>query len=172
MSRNDPAGRANRPCWFTGFVFQVARSPAIKVHRWLGLVGVHRVEVEVAQRDALLLRHRKARRRRGCSAVRELRQIVVDHAGHNAFAQIVVADVQPARVLAKLEAVASARPDEVVVDLPLRHLAALRVGLVVAAKRRERRVGTAPGQHDGKGLRAPARSCSAERGSNTSSRRG
>jgi hypothetical protein len=37
MSTNDPAGRAKRPCWFTGFVFQVARSPAMTVHRWLNL---------------------------------------------------------------------------------------------------------------------------------------
>ena len=30
MSRNEPAGRAKRPCWLTGSVFQVARSPAMR----------------------------------------------------------------------------------------------------------------------------------------------
>ena len=116
------------------------------------LEGVHRVHVEVAEGDALFLRDRKACRRRGCSAVGELREIVVDHVGHNPFAKIVVAHVEPAGVLAELEAVASMRPDQVVVDLPLGDFAALRVGLVVAAKRGEGRVGTASGQHDGKGL--------------------
>ena len=108
----------------------------------------------------------------GCSAIGELREIVVDHDGHHAFAQIVVAYIQPARVLAELEAMASMRPDEVVVDLPLRNFAALGIGLVVAADGGEGRVGAASGEHDGKGLRAPAGSCWAERGWNTSLRRG
>jgi hypothetical protein len=95
----------------------------------------------------------KACRHGGRSAVGELREIVVDDGGHNALAEVVVADVEPARVLAELEAVAAARPDQVVVDLPLRHLAALGVGLVVAADGGEGRVGAAAGQHDGEGLK-------------------
>ena len=86
---------------------------------------------------------------RGCSAIGELGEVVVDHGGHHAFAEIVVADIEPARVLAELEAVAPARPDEVVVDLPLRDFASLGVGLVVAADGGEGSVGTAPGEHDG-----------------------
>ena len=44
------------------------------------------------------------------------------------------------------------RPDQVVVDLPLRHFAALGIGLVVAADRRKRRVGASSGQHNRKSL--------------------
>ena len=79
-------------------------------------------------------------------------EIVVDDGGDDAFAEVVVADIEAAGVLAELEAVASARPDQVVVDLPLRDFAALGVGLVVAADGGERRVGAASGEHDGEGL--------------------
>ena len=56
MSRNDPAGRANRPCWLTGFGVpgQRAVRRSASIAGWL--VGVHRVQVEVAKSDALFLR--------------------------------------------------------------------------------------------------------------------
>jgi hypothetical protein len=116
------------------------------------LDSIHRVQVEVAERHALFLRDRVARRRRGCSAVGKLRKIVVDNSGYNAFAQILVTHVQPARVLAEFEAMPSMRPDQIVIDLPLRHLAALRVRLIVPANRGEGRVGTPAGKHNGKGI--------------------
>ena len=98
--------------------------------------------------------------RSGCSsvarAVSELRQIVVDGSGHTSLAQIVVAHVDTARVHAELESVAAARPDQVVVDLPLRHVAALRIGVVVAADGGEWRAVGAGGQHDWEFRLAPA----------------
>ena len=42
--------------------------------------------------------HGKALARGVCRAVGELREIVVDHRRHGALAQVVVADVQPARI--------------------------------------------------------------------------
>ena len=113
---------------------------------------IHRIQVKVAKGDALLLGDRIARRRCRGRAVCKLREIVIDHGGHNAFTQIVIAHVESARILAELEGMAFMYPYEVVVDLPLRNFAALGIRLVVAANRGEGCVGTAPGQHDGEGI--------------------
>ena len=98
-----------------------------------GLLGIHRVEVEIAHGDSLFERDGKGLALCVGRAVGELGQIVIDGRGHAALAQIVVAHVDAARVDAEAVLLLAADPVQVVVDLPLRDFAALRIGIVVAA---------------------------------------
>jgi len=115
-------------------------------------VTVHRIQVEVAVVDTFSQRHRKGLACRVCGPISELGQIVVDDGRHNALTQVVVADIYPAGIHPELEGVQTACPDEIVVDLPLRHVAALGIRIVVTTQSSERRIGRAARQHDGKGL--------------------
>ena len=114
--------------------------------------GVHRVDVEVAIGYSFPLRHREGLRCCRGSAIGELSKVGVDHRGHNSLTEVVVAGVETARVHAELHAVPTASPYEVVIDLPLRDLAALRIRLIVAADSGEGSVGTAASKHDRKSL--------------------
>src|SRR6202167_4764896 len=80
-----------------------------------GFDGVHGVQVKVTQSNTLLLGKRKACGCCGCSAMSELCEIVIDHAGHNPFAEIVITHVQPPGIFSELEGMVSTAPDEVVV---------------------------------------------------------
>jgi hypothetical protein len=111
--------------------------------------------------------NRKAGCRGGCRPGGELSEIVVDHDGRHPFAEIVVAHVQPAGVIAELEAMPFMCPNEIVVDLPLRHFAALCISLVVPAKRgKKARWNCLRPTRSGRSG-ASGSSCWAERGLNT-----
>ena len=117
-----------------------------------GLISIHRVEVEIAHGDSLFERDGKGLALCVGRAVGELGQIVIDGGGHAALAQIVVAHVDAARVDAEAVFLLAANPVQVVVDLPLRDLAALGIGVVVAADGGKGSLIAARGEHDGKGL--------------------
>ena len=136
-SRKDPAVRAKRFFPLVTLVFQVTRMPYVIVALVTGLIGVHRVVFEIARRNPLFQRDRKALAGRVCGAVGELCQVVEGHRRHRSLAEVVVAHVQTPRVDAELPGVFTVRPRQVVIDLPLGDLAALRVGIVIAADRRE-----------------------------------
>ena len=112
--------------------------------------GVHRVDVEVAIRYSFPLRHREGLRHCRGSAIGELSKVGVDHCGHNSFTEVIVAGVETARVHAELHAVPTTSPYEVVIDLPLRDLAPLRIGLIVAADGGKESVGASSRQHNRK----------------------
>src|SRR5208337_808798 len=99
--------------------------------RWL--VRVHRVEVEIAGGYPLFERDGEGLALGVGRAVGEFGQIVIDGSGHATLAQVVVAHVDAACVDAEAELLLAANPVEVVVDLPLRDVAALGIDIVVAA---------------------------------------
>jgi len=117
-----------------------------------GFPGIHRVEVEIAGGNSLFERDGKGPALCVGSAVSELGQIVINSRGYAALTQIVVAHVDAAGVDAEAILLLAPDPVKVVIDLPLRNFAALRIGVVVAADCSEGRIVAARGKHDGKGL--------------------
>ena len=115
------------------------------------LISIHRVKVKIAGGDPLPERDRVALGSGVSRAIGELGKVIVEDIGHDPLAQVVVADVDAAGVDAELEGMSVARPDQIVVDLPLRHLTALGVGIVITADGREGCIVGASCQHDRKG---------------------
>src|SRR6202043_1843387 len=94
-------------------------------------------------------RNWKALTRRVCGSVSELRQIIEGHRWHSAFADIVVAHIESPCIDTELPRMLLMRPSQIVVDLPLRDLTALRIGIVMTADRGERNTVAAGRKHDG-----------------------
>ena len=119
---------------------------------WRRLVGIHRIVFEVADSHALLERDRKVLLRGICGPVGELRKVVVGDCRHDAFPKVVVAGVDAACIDAEVQGMLPACPGQVVVDLPLRHLATLWESIVQAADCSEGNAVTVRCQHDRKCL--------------------
>ena len=135
-----------------------------------GLIGVHRVIFEIARRNPLFQRNWKALTGRVCRAVGELCEVIEGHRWHGAFAEVVIAHIETPRVDSELPGMFLMRPCQVVIDLPLCDLTALRIGIVIAADRRKRNVSRCPTQAQWERSLAPVNSGSVQRCWSTSSR--
>ena len=112
--------------------------PAGRPSAWRAAVGLYvsiAYSLKISCRDSLFQRNRKRPALGVSCAVGELRQIVINRSRHSPFAEVVVAHIDAPRIHAESISVFAARPIQVVVDLPLRHLAPLRIGVVIPANR-------------------------------------